>query len=93
MEEFFGELFGALIGNALAALVLFPLGFLYLHLRHWNRRKRQQVLVATYENSYVNAGKVLVESAIRSVLVLLLAAWLLLGLGVILGVIWNGLTS
>ncbi|UOQ70326.1 hypothetical protein [Hymenobacter cellulosilyticus] len=57
-----------------------PLGFLYLRLRYWKQDAWRLVLTKEYQNSYGNAGKALVESGIRGVLVLLLAAWILFGL-------------
>lgn len=91
MDSFF-ESGGDFLSPLCRVLLLVPLGFIYLRLRYRDQAQRQLVLIKQYQNSYGNAGKALVERAVRGVLVLLLAAWLLVGAWVILGVFWNGLT-
>ncbi|PJJ59692.1 hypothetical protein [Hymenobacter chitinivorans] len=89
MSDFFESWPVDIVGPVWRAVVLVPLGFLYLRLRYREQDKWRLVLAKEYQNSYGNAGKALVESAIRGILVVLLAAWVLGGLWVLLGVLWH----
>ena len=45
----------------LIELMFFPIGWAYLLIKYRNRKKMKQVLIEKYENSYIEAGRVVIS--------------------------------
>ncbi|AII50447.1 hypothetical protein N008_00425 [Hymenobacter sp. APR13] len=77
MEELFTVLFEVLMEGIFSTIVLAPVGFVYLYLRHRSRMQARRVLIKEYESSYANAGLVVVWKVVAAVGILLVLALLL----------------
>ena len=70
MEDFFEFLF--------ADVLLSLIGFIYLHLRYFNRARTKQKLVTDYENSYGNVGRVVTLNIVAALGALLVSGIVLM---------------
>jgi len=75
MEELFGWLvqvfWEGVVECLLVSFVFGAIGFSYLHLRYWSRLQVQLVLASEYDNSYSNAGRVVVLNTVAAIGILL----------------------
>ncbi|WP_188814438.1 hypothetical protein [Hymenobacter cavernae] len=81
MEEFFGWLVQVFMEGVveyfLPSVVFGVIGFSYLHLRYWSKVQVQQVLVREYDNSYSNAGRVVVLNTVAAIGILLVLGFMI----------------
>jgi hypothetical protein len=71
MEELFDWLvqvfLEGVIEYLLVSVVFAAIGFSYLHLRYWSRLQVGLVLASEYDNSYSNAGRVVVLNTVAAI--------------------------
>ncbi|WP_201986953.1 hypothetical protein [Hymenobacter rubidus] len=74
------DLFAGIIEQIFANLLLVPIGFVYLWLRFRNRVRVKQTLAKEYENSYSNAGSVIVANTIAALGALAIGSFVILAI-------------
>ena len=74
------DLFAGIFEQIFTYLLLLPVGFGYLWLRYRNKLRVKETLAKEYENSYANAGSVLLINTIASLLALAVGSLVILAI-------------
>ena len=74
------DLFAGILEQMFANLLLLPVGFVYLWLRHRNKLRVKETLAREYENSYANAGSVVLLNTIAALLALAMGSFVILAI-------------
>ena len=74
------DLFAGIFGQMFTYLLLLPVGFGYLWLRYRNKLRVKETLAKEYENSYANAGSVLLINTIAALLALAVGSLVILSI-------------
>ena len=74
------DLFAGIFEQMFTYLLLLPVGFGYLWLRYRNKLRVKEVLAKEYENSYANAGSVLLINTIAALLALAVGSLVILAI-------------
>jgi hypothetical protein len=74
------NLFAGIFEQMFAYLLLLPVGFGYLWLRYRSKLRVKETLVKEYENSYANAGSVVLINTIAALLALAVGSLVILAI-------------
>lgn len=74
------DLFAGIFEQMFTYLLLLPVGFGYLWLRYRNKLRVKETLAKEYENSYANAGSVLLINTIAALLALAVGSLVILSI-------------
>ena len=74
------DLFAGIFEQIFTYLLLLPVGFGYLWLRYRNKLRVKETLAKEYENSYANAGSVLLINTIAALLALAVGSLVILAI-------------
>lgn len=74
------DLFAGIFEQMFTYLLLLPVGFGYLWLRYRNKLRVKETLAKEYENSYANAGSVLLINTIAALLALAVGSLVILAI-------------
>jgi hypothetical protein len=74
------DLFTGIFEQIFAYLLLLPVGFGYLWLRYRSKLRVKETLVKEYENSYANAGSVVLINTIAALLALAVGSLVILAI-------------
>jgi hypothetical protein len=87
--EFIRELIGWIIGRPIRRGIFSLIGWIYLHIRLRNKGKVKKLLSEEYENSFGEAGFTILTDTFGFIYI---TALILCLLGVIVSIIWRGLS-
>ncbi|SNC65747.1 hypothetical protein SAMN06265337_1377 [Hymenobacter gelipurpurascens] len=76
MEELFSFIIAGLVEALFGVLVFVPIGFIWLYSRYRNTQIVEDILAREYDNSYANAGQVVVLNTVAAIGILLVLALL-----------------
>jgi hypothetical protein len=74
------DLFAGIFEQMFTYLLLLPVGFGYLWLRYRNKLRVKETLAKEYENSYANAGSVVLLNTIAALLALAVGSLVILAI-------------
>ncbi|WP_216725945.1 hypothetical protein [Hymenobacter siberiensis] len=74
------DLFAGIFEQMFTYLLLLPVGFGYLWLRYRNKLRVKETLAKEYENSYANAGSVVLINTIAALLALAVGSLVILAI-------------
>ena len=74
------DLFAGIFEQMFTYLLLLPVGFGYLWLRYRNKLRVKETLAKEYENSYANAGSVVLLNTIAALLALAVGSLVILSI-------------
>ena len=74
------DLFAGIFEQMFTHLLLLPVGFGYLWLRYRNKLRVKETLAKEYENSYANAGSVVLLNTIAALLALAVGSLVILSI-------------
>ena len=74
------DLFAGIFEQMFTYLLLLPVGFGYLWLQYRNKLRVKETLAEEYENSYANAGSVLLINTIAALLALAVGSLVILAI-------------
>ena len=74
------DFFAGIVEQLFAPLLFIPIGFVYLWLRYRNKARVKETLAKEYENSYVNAGMVVVLNTAAAIGIMLVLGLIIVAL-------------